>query len=510
MAAGRLASDNHTQNGVHSMDTQWADRAERNRAIVADLEREPVEAVARRYGLAPRTIRDIRQRAAAASYQGANGSQGSGARQDGGGRQSPFSELGISGLDYSHGYVDEEFLDPLRGSARRYQAFNEMRQNSPVIAAGLLAIELSIRRVDWRVEGQDERAEFIDGARGDMSTTWDDHIADALTMIPFGFAPFEIVYKRRLGPVAEGAASQFADGRIGWRKLAFRSQDSLDRWAFDESGGLQAMIQRAAPDWVEHVIPIEKLVLYRTSREKGNPEGRSLLRPAYVPYYYAKNLASIEAIGAERDLTGLPVVYMAKTGDTASGKVDRTRAEELVRRVRADEQAGIVIPNPKDDPDGWAFELVSSPGQKRMDVGTIISRHERRMALAFLAQFLMLGMDQVGSYSLSSDHSDFFGMAIGALAESIAQTYSQYAIPRLLLLNGMRLDDPPTLRPGPVGTPELNHIGGFLASLVSSGVMVPDDDLEAWVRDMIDAPPVSVKGRQRAEGEDAPEDADGG
>jgi hypothetical protein len=32
--------------------------------------------------------------------------------------------------------------------------------------------------------------------------------------------------------------------------------------------------------------------------------------------------------------------------------------------------------------------------------------------------------------------------------------------------------------------------------------MVPDDDLEAWVRDMIDAPPLSVKGRQRDAGED--------
>jgi hypothetical protein len=74
----------------------------------------------------------------------------------------------------------------------------------------------------------------------------------------------------------------------------------------------------------------------------------------------------------------------------------------------------------------------------------------------------------------------------------------------------MRLDDPPTLRPGPVGTPELNHIGGFLANLVSSGVMVPDDDLEAWVRDMIDAPPVSVKGRQGGESENQDEGASAG
>jgi phage gp29-like protein len=488
------------------MSQDWASLTERNRSIYDDHQQLVAEGMpltkadrllSVRYGLATPTIGDIRrsfERYAAAPTNGQSKAQRAG-----------MSEIGVSGLDYSHGYVNEEFLVDLNTSAKRYKRFNEMRQNSAVIASGLLAIELMIRRIDWRIETgeddeSDERKDFIDGAREDMSTTWDDHISEALTMVPFGFAPFEIVYKRRVGPLAP-VPSQFNDGKVGWRKLAFRSQDSLDRWQFDDGGGLQAMVQRAVPDWQEHIIPIEKMVLYRTTREKGNPEGRSLLRAAYVPYYYAKNLMSVEAIGIERDLTGLPVVYMGKTAQTKEGTTDYTQATTMVRNVRNDEQAGLVIPNPKDAPDGWAFELVSSPGSKQIDIGAVIARHERRMALAFLSQFLMLGMDAVGSFSLSQDHSDFFTMAIGALADSIAQTFSQYAIPRLLKLNGMAMEDPPKLQPGPVGRPDLEALGNFLSQLVNSQVVIPDTDLESWVRDGIDAPAINIQEREKKEAE---------
>ncbi|WP_155274431.1 hypothetical protein [Piscirickettsia salmonis] len=45
--------------------------------------------------------------------------------------------------------------------------------------------------------------------------------------------------------------------------------------------------------------------MFRTTSRKGNPEGRSILRNAYQPWYYKKNLESIESIGIERNLVGL-------------------------------------------------------------------------------------------------------------------------------------------------------------------------------------------------------------
>jgi hypothetical protein len=105
-------------------------------------------------------------------------------------------------------------------------------------------------------------------------------------------------------------------------------------------------------------------------------------------------------------------------------------AHKLVRNVRNDEQAGIVLPF------GWEFELVSTGGSRQFDTDKIVQRYEKRMLMAALAQFIMLGQDGVGSLALSKDMSDFFTMAVNAMADIISETFTKHAIPRLLKLNG--------------------------------------------------------------------------
>lgn len=452
--------------------------AQRNQSIYKAIQDgSNVKDMAGLYGLSERRVRDI-NRQAAMSY----------AAQNGNGKKPPaFGELGVTGLKFDgYGYIHEEFLAELRQPAKRYKVFNEMRENSPVISAMLRAIELPIQKAEWRIEGEegDERVEFLEGARLDMSHSWNDHITEALTMLPFGFAPFEIVYKRRQGEREDGA-SQFTDGKIGWRKLAFRSQDSLLRWLIDGNGGLQGMVQQAWPDFKVRELPIEKMLLYRTTSEKGNPEGRSILRSAYVPYYYVKNLQSIEAIGAERDLAGLPMIKMPEGAQTAQGSTDMNNAEKIVRRVRQDEAAGAVIPF------GWELSLLSSPGSKQVKMSEIVDRYNKLMALACLAQFLMLGSDGVGSYALSKDHSDFFLMAVTAFADKIAETFNQYAIPRLLKLNGMACEDAPKLTHGALNAPDITQVSDFLQKLGAGGFIQPDDEIEKWLRQQINAPELS-------------------
>ncbi len=442
--------------------------------------------LASQFRLSERTVRDINRRMTD-RYAGANGK-----------RPPAFGEMGLTGLKQSWGYIYEEFLSELNSPAKRYKIFNEMRHNSPVAAALLLAIELSVRRVEWHIEGDedDERVEFIEGARNDTSHSWNDHISEALTMLPFGFSAFEIVYKRRQGDAGE-TSSRFNDGKIGWRKFAFRSQDSLYRWQFDENGGLMGFDQQAWNDYKIRPIPIEKMVLYRTTTEKGNPEGRSILRPGYVPYYYAKNLQAIEAIGAERDLAGLPMIKMPEGADTSAGSTDLENAEKIVRRVRNDEQAGAVIPP------GWEFSLLSSPGSKQVKVGEIIERYNKQIALSALAQFLLLGMDQVGSYSLSKDHSDFFLMAVGAFADIIAETFNTYAIPRLLKLNGMDVTAAPQLVHGQLGAPDIQQIADFIQKVAGPGFIQPDDEIEKWLRGLVNAPELTDETIQAREEREA-------
>lgn len=198
-----------------------------------------------------------------------------------------LQEIGSSGLKESGGLVHEEFLRDLQNEKGR-RVFNEMSQNDPVIAGLLFAIEMPIRETDWGFERQNDNPadvaaeEFLTEAKQDMSMSWADLISEILSFLTFGWAYFEVVYKRRQGPKND-PRSQFSDGRIGWRKLALRSQDTLWKWQFDESGGLQGMVQRTMPKFQEVFIPIQKSVLFRTRTNKGNPEGRALDLDTPIP-----------------------------------------------------------------------------------------------------------------------------------------------------------------------------------------------------------------------------------
>jgi hypothetical protein len=235
-----------------------------------------------------------------------------------------FSDYGSYGLRQFGGWVREEFLPELTGrnGARVYR---EMLDNSATVGSMIFAVQQAMRGVRWRVEPANDspeaekEAEFVDSLRDDMSHTWDSFITEALSMLGYGYSIHEIVYKRRLGQKAEarsnGSAiadenpsSKFDDGRIGWRRLPIRGQDVVLKWFFDQNGQIRGVTQQP---WVGTLIdiPIEKMLLFRPLMHKNNPEGRSVLRNAYRPYYFTKRLEEMEAILIER-MSGFPVLYV--------------------------------------------------------------------------------------------------------------------------------------------------------------------------------------------------------
>lgn len=383
-----------------------------------------------------------------------------------------MGEIGSTGLQTMSGRIMAEFLRELRG-LEGYKRYNEMRMNSPVIGALLTAIEQSIRGVTWNFvsdQGDDERIEFLESARDGMTTGWNDHISEALTMLPFGWALFEIVYRRG------------DDNRLTWHKFAIRGQDTLYKWEFDEKGGLAAFWQASEPTYKPTSIPIDKCLLYRTRVERNNPEGLSLLRQAWIPYYQAKNLQVIEAIGVERDIAGMPYVKMPAGATTGNGSdTDESVARKMVRNIRNDEQAGIVVP------DGWEVGLMTSGGSRLFDTDKIITRYESRMLMSVLAQFLLLGQQNVGSLALSRDQTDFFNMSVNAIADGIAEVITKYAIPRLCALNGI---DPEglALEHSPAGDPDLAGTADFLQKVGSLVTWMPQD--EVWLRGLSGLPEV--------------------
>ena len=188
------------------------------------------------------------------------------------------------------------------------------------------------------------------------------------------------------------------------------------------------MTQMPPPDFGLFTIPIQKALLFRTESAKDNPEGRSILRNAYRPWYFKRRIQEIEAIGIERDLAGLPVFYAANDIDIWNAEdPEMVRLHSMllrmVKNIRRDEYEGLVLP------DGYRFELVSTGGTRQFDTNAIINRYDTKIAQTVLADFIMLGHEKVGSFALSSDKTELFSVAISSFLDIICETFNSQGIP---------------------------------------------------------------------------------
>ncbi|MAB56872.1 MAG: hypothetical protein CL524_04905 [Aequorivita sp.] len=340
-------------------------------------------------------------------------------------------------------------------------------------------------------------ADFVEQCIEDMDITFTDFLAEALSFLPFGWSYFETLYKMRRGYNEESKLSSgYNDGLVGWRKFAVRSQDTLFKWEFDEEGGLMGLWQMAPPDYQQVYIPIEKALHFRTETHKNNPEGRSILRNSYRSWYFLKRIQQIELVGIERDLAGLPIMQipaeLLSTNATSAQKSVVDDFRDMIQKIRRDEYEGVVIPSEMDidgNPTGFKLSLLSSGGRRPMDVDTIVRRYESRIALSVLSEFLLVGMDSHGSFSLSSNKTALFAQSLGTYLQSIAAVFNEQAIARLMRLNGWTdAENYPKLVFSDIETPDVQEIAGALTGLVTAGIITPDDELEKWVRDFSGLP----------------------
>lgn len=413
-------------------------------------------------------------------------------------RESPFTELGVTGLRRASGYIDEEFLPQLRGR-KSVQVFKEMSENDPLVGALLFSIDRLLRNVQWTVKpagktaADAKAAEFVEACMDDMDQTWSDFIGEVLSMLPFGWSWHEVVYKRRRGQWNRNPRmrSKFSDDLIGWRKMPIRSQETLLRWVFDDAGDVKAMVQLAPPLYKTTVVPMDRSLLFRYKYNKGNPEGISMLRSAYRPWYMKKRLEEFEAVGIERDLAGLPVVKVPAEMLRAKPGTEQAKAVEafkrMVKSVRRDEQEGVVFPMAYDQDTKqplYSFELMGGGGGRAFNTDAIIKRYEERILMSVLADFILVGHQSVGSYSLHVDKTGIFRTSLNSIADTIADTLNRYAIPRLFMLNGWKPEKLPTIVPTDVDSPDIAQLGQFMQAMAGTGVSwFPDGELENFVRE---------------------------
>lgn len=416
-------------------------------------------------------------------------------------KKAMMTEIGSTGLRMYGGQVYEENLRQLQGKLG-FRVYAEMRDNDPIVGAILFIIDKLLRNVKWKVEPADasiaaaDVATFVDQCMHDMEHSWEEFISEILSMLTYGFSAHEICYKVRGGVDTSNPKeySKYSDNRIGWRKLPIRAQETLWEWVFNESGDVVAMKQLPVVGGQIVEIPIDKLILFRTQSFKNNPEGRSVLRNAFRPWYFKKRIEEIEGIGIERDLAGLPIAKVPANilSSTASAEEKATLAaiKKLVTNIRRDEQEGVVFPLVYDENGNelYKLELLSTGGSRQFDTSAIVTRYNKTIAMTVVADFIFLGQDKVGSFALSSDKTSMFSLALGAWLKDIAAVVNKKPLPKLMKLNGIKPELWPTIVAGDLEKEDVAKFIDSIYKLVSVGAMVPDEDIDAKARELLDLP----------------------
>jgi len=381
-------------------------------------------------------------------------------------------ELGASGTSIFGGVISESDYIPELTGTDAITTYNKMRKSDGVVKASILACTLPLRAINWYVKPasddklDQEIAEFIEYNLFEaMTITWDDFLRQALLMLPFGHISFEKVF-----------TSLEFNGKdyIGWRKFAPRLPDTIYKWQTEDNkdGITQITASKGTVS-----IPMDKLLIFVYDKEGDNWEGTSILRSAYRSWYFKEYIEKINAMAFERQGLGIPIIKLPE-GHTTQ---DITKAKEILKNIRANEQAYIILPP------GWEFEFVDPKANSVKDPKETIQRYNREILISVLAQFLDLGSGPYGSRALSADQSTTFHNNLTAIAKQIKDVINKYAIQQLVDLN-FDVQYYPSLEHGKIGMVEYDKLAKALQSLVQTGVLKTDDELEAYIREVMGLP----------------------
>ncbi len=407
-------------------------------------------------------------------------------------------EIGYGGTNTRYGQIrGDELLRELKGK-KGITKYREMRDNDATIGAIMYATEQVLRDVPKIVKPADksdeaqEYADYVTSVFDDMEHTLDDHISEALSSLTYGFAFFEVVYKRRMGPDFKDKKrhSKFSDGYWGVTKLSSRAQwtiepstDSVDKKTGDLLGIRQSSSLLDSTN--KGFIPADKLVHYRTTTVNNDIYGRSILRNAYKSYTYLTNLQAIEAIAVERELHGIPIGRMPAEYLGASATDDqksiRADFERMLRDLKNNEQGYALLPSDRHlDNEGKStggvaarlvdIELITSNGTRNIDIDPIIKRYQGDISRSVMAEFLMLGSSSAGSYALSKSKTDLFLRSMESYINSVYDILNKQLVEPLWMLNGFPVEMMPKIEAGDVAPHDLKELGSYLRNLNGANI----------------------------------------
>jgi len=396
--------------------------------------------------------------------------------------------LGSTGIQNFSGYIQEEYLEDLRGRDRA-DMFDKMRRSCYQVAMCLNAVKNPIKSAVWEIEPGDDSpeaekdAEFIKFILfQDLNKPFKDILSEALTTVEFGHSVFEITHK-------VGAKHPEFKNYTGIAALSWRSPRTIERWNIDSiDEHLVSITQFAFGDAGQVVdIPSEFLLLFNIGQEGANYEGISALRPCYGNWWRKNLYLKMNAAGIEKYAISTPTVEVPAGKENSP---ELTKLKNALSQFTSHQSSYLTYPA------GWKLDLKANSGFDPSKVDTSIDSEDKRMSKAFLTNFLELGLSGTGAYALSNDLSDFFLSGIEHIAFKIESPFNQILIPSVVKLNFGPRKVYPKLKHSGLSDKAGKELAEIFTNLVNSKVIIPDDVLEDHVRKRFNFPERSLEGQR--------------
>lgn len=415
-----------------------------------------------------------------------------------------LGEMGNLGVKIFNGVSQEEIRRELTYPFA-VKTFKQMSYHSS-IAAALNLYEVLLSQAEYKVVEPENataeekaQAQFIRECLNDMEAPWGEFIKDTLSAQIYGFSITEKVFRRRL----KSTGSSYNDGKIALRKLAHRSQDTIEKFVYDDSGnditGVKQNLSLIGNTYGRYenrnnevVLPRNKFLHIRLGRHRGDPYGKSPLSQVYFAYKYLTTVEELEGTALAKDLVGIPVLkipasYLASDADPQK-KAIADGFKNMLRNIQQGAQSGILLPSDANEETKlplFDFELAAANGKKLVDTSQLKDYYTNQIMTTLLADILIMGQGSTGSYALGSLKNNMVGAMCKYLLNSILEEVNRDLIKQLYELNGFDTTRMCKIDSDSVEETPIEELSKAFQRAASTGLIELDRAVLNRVRDML-------------------------